>query len=189
MINKDILKYRAFHKLTKELFNVYYYTDTKVFKDKDTCFEIEECIIEQCTGIKDKNGKLIYEGDIINFGSPMFIYIKRRDEEHRRDNYWIVGVTKDLNNPDNHFLYNEWLGKDYTILGNIHQNVELLDIKEDYGIKDKDSIQRDIDEEHFMFLDNYIKYGHILGKNGEEKEPNWMKNCVGENNEQGQDIN
>jgi uncharacterized phage protein (TIGR01671 family) len=36
-----------------------------IASDPTYCFLAEDCVIMQCTGIKDKKGRLLYEGDII----------------------------------------------------------------------------------------------------------------------------
>nr|DAY17249.1 MAG TPA: YopX protein [Caudoviricetes sp.] len=87
---------------------------------------IEDVVLEQATGIKDKNRKMIYEGDIVKMRYP---YDKR-----------CVGkfvVVKDSNSPriglldktktDEIFdLYNH-MSNHYEVIGNIHDNPELLE--------------------------------------------------------------
>lgn len=47
-------------------------------------------IIEQCTGLKDKNGTLIYEGDIVKFVSNSFNYILIIKWYERESGFWAA---------------------------------------------------------------------------------------------------
>ena len=82
---------------------------------------IDDVITMQCTGLKDKNEKLIYEGDIVK---------NHRDEiaevvwlkEHAA--FFLDGRTD---------WECAWINdgiSDYEIIGNIHENPELLEAAE-----------------------------------------------------------
>lgn len=94
-------------------------------------------ILVQSTGLKDKNGKLVFEGDILESKSEIVristgkktgeISIKQYIVEwHQDQGRWAIRNIK-KNTLGLFAVRQEYLSKWYTIVGNIHENPELLD--------------------------------------------------------------
>ena len=83
----------------------------------------EDCIFEQYTGLKDKNGKEIYEGDIIDVSS---VFVKPKKMIAKFSEMACGFEPFAIGCPDCYFP----VGKDVEVIGNIHENPELIGGKE-----------------------------------------------------------
>lgn len=124
----DRLKFRLWDKDIGNYFEkpyIFINTDGKLVSDD--CVNVYEIdpkayIVEKCTGLKDKNGKLIYEGDIVEVS-----------EAYENGIYKIEFCQSDceynLYNKEGNFIYQltKSMARYMKVIGNIHENKELLD--------------------------------------------------------------
>lgn len=150
-----IPRYRAWHKTWEEMGKVkrIRFDDdgnatTVLFEGKDfgANTKIDEIELMQSTGLFDKNGKEIFEGDILKFNDewPDYCYEGYVDgsidginhvEIKREKTYFAFGKTKipessliDLVENE-HYPFEELLTEtsyEFEIIGNIYENPELL---------------------------------------------------------------
>lgn len=91
----------------------------------------------QCTGQKDRNGKLIYEGDVVKYAEFDWADFSFKDWEteiaqvvwgNTYDNYYPAFDLKDTDFDGTNafaYLFNE--GWTIEVIGNIYENPELLE--------------------------------------------------------------
>ncbi len=120
-MNREI-KFRMWHKKSKKMFDV----ESINFKDRSlnmwnsvmytlSTFSLDDVILMQYTGLHDKNGKEIYEGDILKgtfYGFPMPEY------DYVFQIYW--------DEKEKGFMASYFEPSECEVIGNIYDNPELL---------------------------------------------------------------
>ena len=105
--------------------------DYRILGMRGECDYVAPDTVGECTGLTDKNGKLIFEGDIVegHCHSAWSHRIQRCEVAYHRDGFearnHIDGLDSD------YYTYRVLFSKDVVVIGNIVDNPELLKGGED----------------------------------------------------------
>ena len=87
--------------------------------DENTAYPIDDSTICQCTGLKDKHGKLIFENDIVRCGKNCTVtWCDTFASWRLNTSGWMYS----------HFFGEACKPEDVEIVGNIFENPELLEV-------------------------------------------------------------
>ena len=122
---QDRFKFRVYIKYAKMMcydVNSFYIDRLKNkitihFDDHTKTFKFDDIVLEQSTGLKDRNGRLIYEGDIFDNISIDEQYEVRWDEDTARFCFITDNEIYDFDNFD---------VTAFEVIGNIHENKEVI---------------------------------------------------------------
>lgn len=91
-----------------------------------SCISMEKFELMQSTGLKDKSGIEIYEGDIVEFKYPYDKRIKTKGIIVWNDNKACFGINM-KETTEQYELYRITAENYLSVIGNVHQNLELLE--------------------------------------------------------------
>ncbi|WP_338986967.1 hypothetical protein HUW75_04025 [Fusobacterium polymorphum] len=116
------IKFRAWDKINKDMFNVesINFQERRVYKDTVSYRKFEDIDLIQYTGLKDRNNKEIYEGDILSDGN-----IKKLHKVVFENGSFRAEFKGDFD--EYSFDLIDVVAQGCEIVGNIYENLELME--------------------------------------------------------------
>lgn len=117
---QDRFKFRCWHKPTKTMYEVFDFNENFIRATPDLVvpsirtLNAMDCVLIQCTGLKDKKDKLIYEGNIVKDDHEALFYVKWCYNCFQLNPLFTDGYTLGI------------LDDEFEVIGNIYKNPELL---------------------------------------------------------------
>ena len=119
------IKFRAWDKLNKEMFNVesINFQERRVYRDVVSYHDFNDIELMQYTGLKDKNEKEIYEGDILS---------NRNNEKPYKVIFENGSYRAEFEGDFEEYSFDliDVVAQGCEVVGNIYENPELLKKKE-----------------------------------------------------------
>ena len=118
-----MIKFRIFNKKIKSYIDIH---SSAIMIDELNNLN-DNLIVEQFTGLHDKKGKEIYEGDILNVGENLvceIVYVDKNVEDYGDEIHCAFHAKVYIHNKT--IPLDSYLKNNCEIIGNIHENPELL---------------------------------------------------------------